>query len=90
MVSWGEGPHITALMLLPLAIGALYLAIIRRTPASYFAAALAMAAAALSNWIGRLCACARRRGVPLGELRRRMAAPGLSSPAGPMPSRRHS
>jgi hypothetical protein len=52
MVSWGEGPHITALMLLPLAIGALYTAITRRTPASYFAAALAMAAAVLSNWIG--------------------------------------
>jgi hypothetical protein len=52
MVSWGEGPHITALMLLPLAIGALYVAIKRGTPASYFAAALAMAATALSNWIG--------------------------------------
>jgi hypothetical protein len=52
MVSWGEGPHITALMLLPMAVGALYIAIIRRTPANYFAAALAMAGAALSNWIG--------------------------------------
>jgi hypothetical protein len=52
MVNWGEGPHITALMLLPLAIGALYVAIVRRAPAFYFAAALAMAAAALSNWIG--------------------------------------
>ncbi len=52
MVSWGEGPHITALMLLPVAMGALYLAITRRTPALAFAAALAMAGAALSNWIG--------------------------------------
>jgi hypothetical protein len=52
MVSWGEGPHIAALLFLPLAIGALYVAITRRTPASYFTAALAMAAAALSNWIG--------------------------------------
>jgi hypothetical protein len=52
MVSWGEGPHITALMFLPLAIGALYVAIRRRTPAACFGAALAMAATALSNWIG--------------------------------------
>jgi hypothetical protein len=52
MVSWGEGPHIASLMLLALAVGALYTAIVRRTPASYFAAALAMAATALSNWIG--------------------------------------
>ncbi len=52
MVRWGEGPHITALLFLPLAIGALYVAIMQRTPARLFAAALAMAAAALSNWIG--------------------------------------
>ena len=52
MVRWGEGPHIASLALLPLAIGALYAALERRTPARYFAAALAMAAAALTNWIG--------------------------------------
>ncbi len=52
MVRWGEGPHIAALTLLPLAIGALYIALERRTPARYFAAAVAMAAAALTNWIG--------------------------------------
>jgi hypothetical protein len=33
MVSWGEGPHITALMFLPVAIGALYVAITRQTAA---------------------------------------------------------
>jgi hypothetical protein len=52
MVSWGEGPHITALLFLPLAVGGLWVAIQRRTPASCFAAALALAATALSNWIG--------------------------------------
>lgn len=52
MVSWGEGPHIMSLMLLSLAIGALSVAIKRRTASACFAAALAMAATALSNWIG--------------------------------------
>ncbi len=52
MVRWGEGPHVAALMFLAVAIGALYAALERRTAVRYFAAALAMAAAALSNWIG--------------------------------------
>src|SRR5262249_37741993 len=47
-----EGPHITALMLLPVAIGAIYTALARRTGTNAFLAALAMAAAALSNWLG--------------------------------------
>ena len=33
MVRWGEGPHIASLTLLPLAIGALYVAIIAPAPA---------------------------------------------------------
>jgi hypothetical protein len=52
MVRWGEGPHITSLMLLPLAVGALFAAIERPRALQFFLAALAMAATALSNWIG--------------------------------------
>jgi hypothetical protein len=50
----GEGPHIAALTLLPLAILCLDLALERRR-ASYFAlAALSFAAVVLTNWIGAL------------------------------------
>jgi hypothetical protein len=52
MVRWGEGPHIASLTLLPLALGLMHVALHRRRIAWYFAAALAMAAVALSNWIG--------------------------------------
>ena len=49
-----------------------------------------MAAAALSNWIGGFALALIGAAFLLGEFRGRMAALGLSSPAGPMPSRRHS
>jgi hypothetical protein len=52
MVRWGEGPHIASLTLLPLALGLMHVALQHRRAAWYFAAALAMAAVALSNWIG--------------------------------------
>jgi hypothetical protein len=52
MVRWGEGPHIASLTLLPLALGLMHIALQRRRIAWHFAAALAMAAVALSNWIG--------------------------------------
>jgi hypothetical protein len=62
MVRWGEGPHIASLTLLPLALGLMHVALQRRRPAWYFAAALAMASVVLSNWIGAmalaLIACA--------------------------------
>jgi hypothetical protein len=68
MVSWGEGPHITALMFLPLAIGALYMAIKRRTLTACFAAALAMAATVLSNWIGSFALALGGTSLLLAEL----------------------
>jgi hypothetical protein len=52
LAHYGEGPHITSLLFLPLAIGLLHVALEKRRPAWYFAAALAMAGAVLSNWIG--------------------------------------
>jgi len=54
LVYYGEGPHVTALTLLPLAILFFDLALERRR-APYFAlAALSFASVALTNWIGTL------------------------------------
>ena len=52
LVAYGEGPHITAMTLLPLAVLALHTALSRRRPAPVYLAALALAAVALTNWIG--------------------------------------
>ena len=54
LVIYGEGPHLTSMCLLPLAIGLLHLALTRRRPMYYFGAALAMAAVPLSNWLGAM------------------------------------
>src|SRR5271157_285986 len=52
LVVWGEGPHLASLLFLALAIGALHVAIEKRRPWRYLAAALALAGVVLSNWIG--------------------------------------
>jgi hypothetical protein len=52
LVRWGEGPHLTSMLFLILAIGLVHAALDRRTPLLYGAAALAVAATVLSNWIG--------------------------------------
>ncbi len=52
LVGYGEGPHIAAMALLPVAIVSVHLALTRRKPMHYVLAALAMAAVALTNWPG--------------------------------------
>jgi len=52
LVPYGEGPHITSMALLPVAMLALDFAIARRTALRCTLAALALAAVALSNWLG--------------------------------------
>jgi hypothetical protein len=52
LVSYGEGPHITALTLVPLALLLVALAARKRRPVWWVLAALAMAAVALTNYIG--------------------------------------
>ncbi len=52
LMKYGEGPHLTALALLPLAIVALDIAVGRRKPLYYVLAAASMAAVVLSNWLG--------------------------------------
>lgn len=52
LVYYGDGPHLTALALVPLAVLLLDAALVKRRPAYYLLAALSMAAVALSNWLG--------------------------------------
>jgi hypothetical protein len=52
LVMYGEGPHITSMALLPLAIVLLDIALERRRPVFYVLAALGMASVVLSNWLG--------------------------------------
>ncbi|HTS50868.1 MAG TPA: hypothetical protein VMH05_23140 [Bryobacteraceae bacterium] len=52
LMVYGEGPHIAALTLLPLALLALDWALVKRKPAAYLVAALSMDAVALTNWLG--------------------------------------
>ena len=54
LLVYGEGPHLTAMCLLPLAIGLLHVALTRRRPWYYMLAALAIAAVPLSNWLGAM------------------------------------
>lgn len=52
LVRYGEGPHIAALALLPIAIVCLDTALQKRKPIYYFLAALAFAVVSLTNWLG--------------------------------------
>jgi hypothetical protein len=52
LLRYGEGPHLLSLLLLPFAVGMLHVALEKRKPLYYFGAALALAAVALSNWLG--------------------------------------
>ncbi len=54
LIVYGEGPHLTALCLLPLAIALLHLALTKRRPWYYLLAALGIAAVPLSNWLGAM------------------------------------
>jgi hypothetical protein len=52
LVRYGEGPHLTSLLFLALAIGLLHVALQKRRPFYCLLAAAGMAAVVLSNWIG--------------------------------------
>ena len=52
LVMWGEGPHLTSMCLLPLAIGMLHVALEKRKPWYWVAAAIAIASVPLTNWLG--------------------------------------
>ena len=52
LLRYGEGPHITSVALIPLALIALDWALQRRKPLPVFTAAVTMAAVVLTNWLG--------------------------------------
>lgn len=52
LLLYGEGPHGTAMTLLPLALIALDYALAKRRPIPVYLAALALAAVVLTNWLG--------------------------------------
>lgn len=52
MVQYGEGPHVAALTLLPLAVVLLSIAFEKRRIVWWLAAAFGLAAVALTNWLG--------------------------------------
>lgn len=54
LVKYGEGPHNTGLMLIPLALIAIWFAATRRRYPFVFAAAVLIAAVVLTNWIAAL------------------------------------
>ena len=81
LIVYGEGPHLTALCLLPLAIGLLHVALTKRRPWYYVLAALAIAAVPLSNWLGAMALAFSHRGVPAGGLPHALAL-GVGSHGG--------
>jgi hypothetical protein len=52
LVVYGEGPHVASVCLLALAIGMLHVALAKRKPWYWVAAALAIASVPLTNWLG--------------------------------------
>ena len=54
LVGYADSPHVSSLTLIPLAILALDLALERRRPIYYVAAALALASVPLTNWPGAI------------------------------------
>ena len=59
LLPYGEGPHITSMALLPIALLGLDLALSKRTPLRCTFAAVAIAAVVLSNWLGAFALAAR-------------------------------
>src|SRR5262249_17244306 len=52
LVVYGEGPHIAAMVLLPVAIGMLHVALKKRRPWYWVGAAVAIASVPMCNWLG--------------------------------------
>ena len=58
LVYWGEGPHVMAMTLLPLAVVALSAALKKPSPVRVYVAAIALASVVLTNWLGGLALAA--------------------------------
>ena len=55
---YGDGPHVSALSLLPIALLCLDTAVKKRTPLYYLLAAISMAGVVLTNWLGAVALAA--------------------------------
>ena len=74
LVKYGEGPHVASICLLAIAIGLLHLALQKRKPVYWAAAALAVASVPLCNWLGGMAlamgiAAYLFAGLPSGQKR---------------------
>ncbi|MGO9229108.1 MAG: hypothetical protein ACLQKA_07850 [Bryobacteraceae bacterium] len=83
LLPFGEGPHLTSLLFLPLAIALLHLALSKRRRVYYVLAGLAVAATVLSNWIGAFALALGAGAYLLGgfegrPLRQWLAAAGVA------------
>jgi hypothetical protein len=91
LVSWGEGPHVAGLTLIPLAVLSLHRALKRRRPIDLVICAIFFAATALTNWLAGvalfvaslayLCSTKLRSGLPalpIAILAYGMAVPWIS------------
>jgi hypothetical protein len=72
MVMYGDGPHVAALMLIPLAIVGLLYALRRRSAASYSLAACLLAIVPLTNWPGAIVLAAAVIALGLSQSTRRV------------------
>ena len=54
LVYWGEGPHVMAMTLLPVAVVALAAALKKPSPIRVYGAAIALTSVVLTNWLGGL------------------------------------
>jgi hypothetical protein len=90
LVSWGDGPHVAGLTLLPLAVLWLHRSITRRRPVDLVVCSILFAAIALTNWLAAvalfaaglayLCSTHPRAGLvslPIAALAYGMAAPWI-------------
>ena len=81
LVLYGEGPHVSSLTLIPLAILLLDLALERKRIGYFVSAAVTFAAVALTNWIG---AVGLALGVAAYILARQISAKVLARDIGPV------
>ncbi len=71
LVRYGEGPHVAAMTLVPIALAALGWALRKRRPVPVYAAALTAAAVVVTNWLGALALAAAVLAYLLAEADRR-------------------
>src|SRR5258708_32127979 len=83
LVPYGEGPHITSLALLPIALLAFDLAMAKRGPSWYLMAAVSMTLVVLSNWLGAVALTIRQLAEAFAHSGQRGTSDACATGAGP-------